>query len=138
MWPEKVEIARRSLHLESEVISVPLGSSIAEDEGCRPPRPRGDYGSPEQPEPGAGCRRTRGRGGSARGRRSGALLRLLGAPLGLPHSTPATRRLALGAGRTVAGQLREASMTLPAILSTVPSALSRDPDFITPRPFACG
>jgi hypothetical protein len=26
----------------------------------------------------------------------------------------------------------KASMTLPAILSTVPSALSRDPDFITP------
>jgi hypothetical protein len=30
----------------------------------------------------------------------------------------------------------KASMTLPAILSTVPSALSRDPDFITSRPFA--
>ena len=74
------------------------------------------------------------RGGEA-GRQSVPYFLFFARPL-VPRVAPRPRAvLPLAPAERFPVSFEKASMILPAILSTVPSALSRDPDFMACRPF---
>jgi hypothetical protein len=91
--------------------------------GPRSPRPRASHARLSEPERDARCRRTRGRGGSARGRpgRDRAPYFVCFARPLLFRIAPRPRAaLPLAPAERLPVSFEKASMTLPAILSTVP------------------